>query len=77
MSCGCGCNNCGDTPKMNGTEITVLSGLRTNGNEGSSNSNISNPSENNNKTNTYLVVGAAVIFAIAVGFTLKTSKGEE
>lgn len=31
MSCGCGCNNCGDskTPKMNGTEVTILSGTDT------------------------------------------------
>jgi hypothetical protein len=29
--CSCGCNNCGDkpaAPRMNGTEVTVLSGTR-------------------------------------------------
>lgn len=74
MSCGCGCNNCGDTPKMNGTEITVLSGLRTNGDENISTDSSTN---NNSKMNTTLIVGAAIVFAVAVGLTLKTSKGEE
>ena len=74
MSCGCGCNNCGDTPKMNGTEITVLSGLRTNGDENISTDSSAN---SNSKMNTTLIVGAAIVFAVAVGLTLKTSKGEE
>jgi hypothetical protein len=28
MSCGCGCNSCGDTPKVSGTEVTILSGTK-------------------------------------------------
>jgi hypothetical protein len=63
MSCGCDCNNCGDTPKVSGTEVTLLSGTkpstaRHNG-EGS-------------KTGTYVVAAsAAAIAAVAFFVTRK------
>ena len=39
MSCGCGCKNCDGDHKLNGTEITVLSGLdKTRHNPGHSDS---------------------------------------
>lgn len=52
--CGCGsCGSCGNTPKMNGTEVTILSGTqRTRQNGGDS------------KSDLYMVLGATAVIAV-------------
>ena len=63
MSCGCGCNNCGNAHKLNGTEITVLSGL---------DKPRANPEQSDSSTNQgWFVLGAAAVVAIAAVFTMK------
>jgi hypothetical protein len=65
MSCGCGCNSCGDTPKVSGTEVTILSGTkpaaRHNGPDGAS------------KTGTYIVAASAVAVAAVAFFVTRRS----
>lgn len=65
---GCdSCQNCGSSkPRMNGKEITILSGLRNNGAEqsqitGGGDSDTSNLGR-------YAVVGSAIILAVIAGF---------
>lgn len=65
MNCGCGCNNCGDsTPKVNGTEVTILSGtsssVRRNGDDDAS------PNKG-----MYVVVGSAVVVAAVAFFVTR------
>ena len=63
--CGCGCNNCGDktvAPRMNGTEVTVLSGTRT-GHVGSRKNGDDTISKGN-----YIVLGAAAMVALVAFF---------
>jgi hypothetical protein len=67
MSCGCGCNNCGDakTPTVSGTEVTILSGLdqhspRSNGN-----------GESSPKTGLYMVLGSVLALAATAAFVVR------
>ena len=67
---GCGCNNCADcgdstamTPKMNGHQVTILSGTeaRLNG----------KPEDEDRKSGTYFVIGSALFLATVAFFTSK------
>lgn len=61
--CGCGsCGSCGNTPKMNGTEVTLLSGTkhshsRQNGSE--------------SKSDLYMVLGATAVIAVVAALMAK------
>lgn len=67
--CGCGCNNCGDSkPRMNGKEITILSGLRENDEK----SQVTNNSDSDtSNVGRYAVIGSAIILAVVAGFASK------
>lgn len=65
MSCGCGCNNCGGTtPRVSGTEITILSGTEP------ANSNpTSNPASS---SHTWMyVAGSAIAVSLLVFFATR------
>lgn len=66
--CGCGpCTTCGESTKLarlNGTEVTILSGTHS---EDKARSNPS--SDNDSKFGTYAVIASAVVLAAIVGFT--------
>ncbi|MHA2135654.1 MAG: hypothetical protein ACXAEN_17060 [Candidatus Thorarchaeota archaeon] len=65
MSCGCGCQNCGnETPRVSGTEVTLLSGLsnknqvRANGETGEK-----------PKSGAYAVAGVALVVALVAAYS--------
>ncbi len=66
MSCGCGCNTCGDEkPRVNGTEVTILSGL------GNAHNNArANGPDNDKKSNsgTYAIVGTELAVALVAAY---------
>jgi len=69
MSSGCSCTSCScasKTPNVNGTEITVLSGL------GDASNARSNDGDNStSQTGTYIVLGTALILAGLAYFKLE------
>ena len=65
MSCGCGCNSCGDTPKVSGTEVTILSGTKPAARH--------NGGENAPKAGTYIVAASAVAVAAVAFFVTRKS----
>jgi|ETNvirenome_6_85_1030632.scaffolds.fasta_scaffold05495_7 hypothetical protein len=68
----CGCNSCqgcsSSEPRMNGKEITILSGLRENNSE---QSQITNSDSDTSNVGRYAVVGSAIILAVIAGFASK------
>jgi hypothetical protein len=68
--CSCGCGSCGDKslPRLNGTEVTVLSGTR----ETFSNRARKNDGEVSRKGD-YVVIAAAVGIAAIAYFSTKPS----
>ena len=64
---GCvSCQSCGSSkPRMNGKEITILSGLRDNGAE---QSQITSGDSDTSHLGRYAVIGSAVILAVIAGF---------
>ena len=70
--CGCGsCGSCGDSkPRMNGKEITILSGYRSNeSGEGSTEATRSGNEPSN--VGKFTVIGSAIVLAIIAGFASK------
>ena len=65
MSCGCGCNTCGDTPKVSGTEVTILSGTKPVARQ--------NGEDDVSKTGTYIVAASAVAVAAVAFFVTRKS----
>lgn len=66
MSCGCGCNNCGDEkPRVNGTEVTILSGLGNSHHKGRANDGHTGTKSN---TGTYAIVGTALTVALIAAY---------
>ena len=64
MNCGCNtCDDCGDTPKVSGTEVTILSGTKPARQNGFG--------DGSNKGFYYVTGGAAVIALIAFFVTRK------
>ena len=67
MSCGCGCNNCGEEkPRVNGTEVTILSGLDNTRNHQARANDGGN--ETKSKTGTYAIVGTALTVALIAAY---------
>jgi hypothetical protein len=67
---GCGCNTCEDcggstamAPKMNGHQVTILSGTEARHN--------GNPEDADRKSGTYFVIGSAFFLATVAFFTSK------
>lgn len=62
MSCGCGCNDCGDTPKVSGTQVMLLSGTKP------ARQNDATAAEGlGHKKGVYIVAGSAIAVA-AIAF---------
>lgn len=65
--CACGCGSCGDSsPRLNGTEVMILSGTETKASETKATSE--------SKTGLYMVLGTALALAAIVGFTKSHKK---
>lgn len=63
----CGCNSCGDcSPRLNGTEVMILSG--TDGQKSTT------ATSSESKTGLYMVLGTALALALVVGFTKNNKK---
>ena len=66
MSCGCGCNNCGDEkPRVNGTEVTILSGVGGTHSNARSNDGHTQPKSN---SGTYAIIGTALVVALFAAY---------
>ena len=68
MNCGCNtCKDCGSTPKVSGTEVTILSGTQSARHNGD---------RENPVSGSHYVLGAAVIVGLIAFFTTRNSKSE-
>ena len=69
MSESSSCQSCGNSkPRMNGKEITILSGLRENSTE---QSQITSGDSDTSNIGRYAVIGSAIVLAVIAGFASK------
>ena len=65
MSCGCGCQNCGnEMPRVNGTEVTLLSGLSDKNQVRANGEDNAKP-----KSGAYAVAGVALVVALVAAYS--------
>ena len=68
MSCGCNtCKDCSDTPRVSGTEVTILSGTQ---------SARQNGVRENPVSGAHYVLGAAAIVGVIAFFTTRNKNSE-
>jgi len=69
MNCSCNPCGCNNSPRLNGTELTILSGTQPNAHYRKNDNDI--PSK---KHNEYLAIGSCIALAVIFGFVTMSDK---